>query len=139
VWRLRSAVVEGRDLLDSNLEGPAVALRNVVVTLSDKRTEIAGMLQSASGQPISDFYVVAFSADRVNWRQGSRRSLSARPATNGRFVLTDLPAGDYLLAALTDLDPLEWQTAEFLEQVAAASVKVTLGEGEKKVQDLRVR
>ena len=139
VWKLRSAIVDGRDLLDSNLEGPAVALRNVVVTLSDKRTEIAGMLQSASGQPISDYYVVAFSADRANWRQGSRRNASARPATNGRFVLTDLPAGDYLLAALTDLDPLEWQTAEFLEQVSAAGVKVTLGEGEKKVQDLRVR
>lgn len=139
VWKLRSAMYEGRDLLDSNLEGPAVALRNVVVTLSDKRTEIAGLLQSASGQPISDYYVVAFSADRANWRQGSRRNASARPATNGRFVLADLPAGDYFLAALTDLDPLEWQTAEFLEQLAAAGVRVRLGEGEKKVQDLRVR
>jgi len=130
---------EGRDLLDSILEGPAVALRNVVVTLSDKRTEVAGTLQSASGQPISDYYVVAFSADRANWRQGSRRSVSARPATNGRFVFADLPAGDYLLAALTDLDPLEWQTVEFLEQVAGAGVKVTIGEGEKRVQDLRVK
>jgi hypothetical protein len=138
-WKVRSAIVDGRDLLDSNLEGPSVALRNVVVTLSDKRTEIAGTLQSASGQPISDYYVVAFSADRANWRQGSRRNASARPATNGRFVIADLPAGEYFLAALTDLDPLEWQTAEFLEQVAGAGVKVTISEGEKRVQDLRVK
>ena len=139
VWKLRSAVVEGRELLDSHLEGPSVALANVVVTLSDKRTEIAGTLQSASGQPAADYYVVAFSADRANWRHGSRRSVSARPATNGRFVIADLPAGEYYLAALTDLDPLEWQTAEFLEQVAGAGVKVPIGEGEKKVQDLRVK
>jgi hypothetical protein len=139
VWKLRSAIVDGRDLLDSNLVGPAIALPNVAVTLSDKRTELSGTLQSASGQPVSDYYVVAFSVDRANWRHGSRRNASARPATNGRFVLADLPAGDYFVAALTDLDPLEWQAAEFLEQVAGAGVKVTIAEGEKKIQDLRIR
>ena len=139
VWKLRSVMFEGRDLLDSNVEGPAVQMDKVVVTLSDKRTEIAGTLQSASGQPLSDYYVVAFSTDRANWRQGSRRNASVRPATNGRFVIADLPAGEYLIAALTDLDPLAWQTTEFLEQVAPAAVKIALGEGEKKLQDLRIK
>ena len=139
VWKVRSAMFEGRDLLDSFVEGPFVQLHKVVVTLSDKRTEIAGTMQSASGQPVSDYYVVAFSADRSNWRHGSRRNASARPATNGHFVISDLPAGEYYLAALTDLDPLEWQEASFLEQVAPAAVKVRLSEGEKKTQDLRVK
>ena len=139
VWKLRSAMYQGRDLLDTNIEGPFVQLEKVIVTLTDKRTEIAGTLQSASGQPVSDYYVIAFSADRANWRQGSRRNASARPATNGRFVIGDLPAGEYLLAALTDLDPLEWQDAAFLEQVAPAAVKVRIADGEKKVQDLRIK
>ena len=114
-------------------------LTGVTVTLSDKRTELSGTLSSASGQPVSDYYVIAFSADRSNWRFGSRRNMSARPATDGRFILADLPAGEYLVAALTDLDPNDWQDAAFLEQVAPAAVKVTILEGEKKTQDLRIR
>ena len=65
--------------------------------------------------------------------------MSARPATDGRFILADLPAGEYLVAALTDLDPNDWQDAAFLEQVAPAAVSVTIREGEKKTQDLRIR
>ena len=48
-------------------------------------------------------------------------------------------AGDYLLVALTDVEPNEWQKPEFLAEIAPGGVKVTIGEGEKKVQDLRIR
>jgi uncharacterized protein (DUF2141 family) len=139
VWKIRSAIVDGRDLLDTGVSGPFVQLRGVTVTLSDKRTEIAGSLLSGAGQPSADYYVIAFSADRANWRAGSRRNMSARPDTNGRFVFTDLPAGEYFIAALTDLDPAEWQDASFLEQVAPAAIKISLAEGERKHQDLRIK
>ena len=138
-WKLRSAIVDGRDLVDAEVIGPAVAIRGVTVTLSDKRTELTGTLVSGTGQPAADHYVIAFSTDRAHWRDGSRRILSARPATDGRFVFTDLPAGEYFVAALTDLDPLEWQDAAFLEQVAPGAIKISVGEGEKKVQDLRIK
>ena len=65
--------------------------------------------------------------------------MSVKPGTDGRFVFGDLPAGEYYLAALTDLDPIDWQTPAFLEQVVPAGVRVRVGEGEKKVQDLRIR
>ena len=140
VWKLRSAMVDGRDLLDGPIEPmPGVNLTSVRVTLSDRKTQLSGTLQAASGQPTADYYVITFSADRSHWRAGSRRLLSTRPATDGRFVFDDLPAGEYFVAALTDLDPLEWQDAAFLEQVAPAAVKVSVAEGEKKVQDLRIR
>ena len=139
VWKLRSAVVDGRDLLDAPIEGPAIQLTGVTLTLSDKRTELAGTLQSPAGQPATEYYVIAFSAERSHWRPGSRRSLSARPGTDGRFSFADLPAGEYFLAALTDLDPAEWQTAAFLEQVVPAGVKVIVTDGAKTTQDLRIR
>jgi hypothetical protein len=130
VWKLRSAIVEGRDLLDTRVEGPAVTLRGVTLTLSDKRTEVSGTLQSASGQPVSDYYVIAFSTDRSNWRIGSRRSLSTRPATDGRFVLTDLPAGEHFLRR-DDLEPTSGDR-ESLEQVVAAAIRVSIEVGRRK-------
>jgi len=114
-------------------------LRDVKVTLSDKKTQLAGSLQSVSGMPTNEYFVIAFSTDRANWLSGSRRSVSARPATDGGFTFSDLPAGEYFIAALSDLDPLEWQDAAFLAQVVTAAIKVTLAEGEKKRQDLRVK
>jgi hypothetical protein len=139
VWKVRSAMVGGRDLLDTQIEGLSVNLAGITITLSDKRTELSGTLRSSSGQAGSDYYVIAFSADRTNWRQGSRRNKFVRPASDGRFLFADLPAGDYLIAALTDLEPAEWQDAAFLEQVAPAALKVAIAEGEKKTQDLRVK
>ena len=139
IWKLRSAIVDGRDLLDTRVEGPVVQLTGVTLTLSDKRNELSGTLLSGSGQPVPEYYVVAFSADRANWWPGSRRNMSTRPSTDGRFVFADLPAGEYLVAALTDLDPTEWQHASFLEQIAPAAIKLTLAEGEKKAQDLKIR
>jgi hypothetical protein len=139
VWRLRSAIVDGRDLLDVPLEfAPGQAVRGVVMTLSDKRTEIAGSLQTSGGQPAAAYFVVAFPADRALWKAGPRRLRSTRPATDGRFTFADLPAGTYLIAALTDLDPNDWQDPAFLEQVAPAGVPVVLREGEKKTQDLKI-
>ena len=82
--------------------------------------------------------MVIVPADRSLRTRTSRRVLSTRPTTVGAFSFTDLPAGDYVLAVVTDLDPA-WRESDFLEQVASAGVKVAIADGEKKTQDLRVR
>jgi hypothetical protein len=81
--------------------------------------------------------VVAFSTDRANWRIGSRRNLTARPATDGSYELADLPPGEYYLALVTDLDPVDWQLPESLESLSQTSVKIRVAEGAKIVQDLK--
>jgi len=138
VWNLRSAMLDGRDLLDELIEGPNINLSGVTLTLSDKRTELSGALQVGAGQRPSDYYVIAFSTNRATWRIGARRSVSAKPGTDGRFVFADLPAGEYYIAALTDLDPVDWQTPSSLDQAVPFAIKVRLAEGEKKVQDLKI-
>jgi len=139
-WKLRSAMAADRDLLDDVLDlGPGTDIRDVVVTFSDARTEISGTLQSGAGEITTEYYIVALPTDRSLWRPKSRRILSTRPATNGLFVFPDLPAGEYIIAALTDLDPIDLMDATFLEQIAPTGAKVTVAEGERKVQDLRIR
>ena len=139
-WKLQSAIVSGRNALGDALElGPGVDVRDVAVKFSDEVTQLSGTLQGVAGQLITDYYLVVIPADRSVWRPRSQRIVSVRPATSGRFVFVDLLAGEYLLAALTDLDPIDlWDTA-FLTQIAAAGVPVTVADGEKKVHDLRIR
>ena len=64
--------------------------------------------------------------------------MPTRAATDGHYSIRGLPPGEYYIAALTGFDPQEWYTTPFLEQVAPTAIKITLAEGERKVQDLKV-
>jgi uncharacterized protein (DUF2141 family) len=137
-WWLRSAIAGGKDVLDTLVE-LRTTIDDAVITLSDRHTEVSGSIVAASGQPFSDLFVIVFPADRALWIRQGRRLQLTRPGTDGRFLLRDLPPGEYLLAALSDVDQDEWQDEAFLSQVAAAgAVKIDLAEGARREQNLRI-
>ncbi len=143
-WTLQSVVVDGRDVTDLPLEIADAAPKSVVVTYTDKWQELSGRLQSQSGAPVSDYTIIVFPEDKAYWFQGTRRIVVARPGTDGRFTLsgkglTTLPPGKYLLAAVTDIARDEQFDPAFLAQVVPAAIPISLGPGEKKVQDLAIR
>jgi hypothetical protein len=138
-WELRSMMVGGRDALDAFLEvTPSRNVSDAVLALTDRHSDISGALQDAAGQPAPGYSIVVIPADRSLWLAGSRRMKVMRPASDGEFLFKGLPAGAYLLAAVTDADSSDLNDPKFLEQVAAASVKITLAEGDHKRQDLRL-
>jgi hypothetical protein len=138
-WWLRSAMVNGQDVLDVPLEVDSTGnLTNAVLTFSDRHASLGGQLLTASGQAAPAFVVVVFPADRSLWRPQARRIQSVRASTDGRWTIRDMPPGDYLVAAVTDLDPSDLLYGDFLAKLVSASVQVTLGDGEQKVQDLRI-
>ena len=61
-----------------------------------------------------------------------------RAGVDGKFRFTNLLAGEYFLAALSDFEPQDVYRPDFLEQVSAAAMKIVVAEGEKKVQDIRI-
>jgi len=139
-WSLRSAVLAGRDTLDAPLEvrlGQPIA--DLTVTMTDRPTELTGTVSDATGQPTSEYSIVAFSTDRTLWTVPRRVSSVARLSSDGRFTITGLPPGEYYLAARTDLDPTQLGEVSFLESLVSAAMKVAIGEGERKVQDYRIR
>ena len=138
-WWARSAMLSGRDLFDGRFEiSSDTNLAGVEVTFTDRRSELSGTLQTAAGDAASDVFVIAYAADRRLWGPNARRVQAVRPGIDGKYVIKDLPAGDYLLAAVTDVDQDEWQDPAFLERLQPSSVKVTIAEGEKKTLDLRI-
>jgi len=139
-WTLKSAMLGNRDVADMPVEiKPGEDVGNLVVTLTDSPAEITGILYDGANRPTSDLSIVLFATDRAMWFSGSRRVRPAiRPASDGRFAFSGLVAGEYYLAALTDVSAADLANPLFLEQVAPAAIKVALGHGEKKTQDLRI-
>jgi hypothetical protein len=138
-WSLQSAVLGDRDVLDYPLEiGAAGESRPIVLTFSDRQTEIAGSLRAPAGIPAPDHFVLVFPADRSLWRPLSRRVQVARPSTSGQFTIRGLPPGEYLIGALTDMEAEDVHDAAFLEQVAAAAIRISLKDGEQKRQDIQI-
>jgi hypothetical protein len=138
-WTMRSAVAKGVDALDFAFEvAPNEDIADAVVTFTDRTQEVSGTLQDTTGRPAPDFTVVLFAADNRYWTPQSRRIRTTRPGTDGKFTFTNLPPGEYRIAALIDIAPGEANDPAFLQQLVAASYRFTLAEGEKKVQDLRL-
>jgi hypothetical protein len=78
-----------------------------------------------------------FPSHRELWTQGSRHIRPAVPASDGKFKLVGLPPGEYYMAAVTEFEYTDLSDASFLEQLTTGAFKITLAEGEKKVQDIR--
>ena len=139
-WRVKSAIVNGRDVADVPFDIPAnEGISNVVITFTDRATELSGTVLNAQGRPAPGSSVVVFSTDPTFWVQGTRRlPAPARAATDGTFRFAGLPAGTYYAAALPDVDQAALSDDVFLTQLAASAVRVTLAEADKKVQDLKL-
>ena len=138
-WALKSAMLEGRDIADGLMDvKPGQDLNGVVVTFTDRVSEIAGTFVDASGRPVTRYSIIAFTVDRSLWVANARRIQATQPATDGSFRIVGLPAGEYALAAAEDIAASDLADPAFLAQLLQASVKVTLAHGQKKTQNLRV-
>ena len=65
-------------------------------------------------------------------------SPQARPGNDGKYIVRNLPAGEYFVAALTDLAPGDTSDPAFLAQVAASAAKVTVTDGATTVQAFKI-
>jgi protocatechuate 3,4-dioxygenase beta subunit len=132
-WRVRSATILGQDALDN-----AVDIRqnvtDAVITITDQISTLTGTLESSG--VAADYTLILFASDPGYWRPLSRRILTSRIAGDGTYSFANVPPGDYWLAPVDDVEPGDWFDPSFLERIEPAAIKVTIGEGEKKTQDL---
>ena len=139
-WTFKSATVGSRDITDLPLTiSSGTALDDVVVTFTNRLTEISGTVQDATGKPSSEYFIVAIPVNRALWSAGARRVQVVRPGTDGQYGITGLPSGDYALVGIADVEPDDLLVPAFLERLLAVStVRVSLKEGAKLTQDIRV-
>lgn len=138
-WHLVGATVGGHDAMDAPFELRAgESLGDAVVTVTRKRAELAGSLVDGSGRSTSAFTVVLFSAAEKDWYWDSARVRGVHLATDGTYAVGDLPPGDYLVAALADVEASDWFDPEFLARIRSSAIKVTLVSGTTVTQNLRI-
>ena len=107
-------------------------------TFTDKQAQLTGTITNQRGQPAPEQTLILYPADERYWIPQSRRIRSTRPATDGQFTFAGIPPGDYKIVAMVDVETGAWFDPAFLQQIDAASTRVTIGDGEKKVQNLQI-
>jgi hypothetical protein len=138
-WSVLSATANSRDTLDTPLEVLPGVDPNLTVTFTDQPTELTGLLADNLGRPAPEYSVVVFSADRSLWTVSPRRTSGLiRVGTDGRYRVAGLPAGEYILCVVTNIEPALLNEISFLDQISQSGVRVTLSDGEKKTQDIKL-
>jgi uncharacterized protein (DUF2141 family) len=139
-WALASATSAGVDALDYLLEIPRDRdVRDLVLTLRDRSSQLSGTVTDASLKPATGRTVIAFPADERLWPSGARRIRAADLGADGKYVFDEMRPGMYLVVLTDSVEPDEWLDPEFLKKLVAAAIPVTIADGEKRIQDLRIR
>jgi hypothetical protein len=139
-WVVHSVTVEGEDVLDTPLDvGGRTAITGMVVTMTDRLTELSGIVVDDKGKPATDQTLVLYPVDEKYRVFQSRRIRTTRAGEDGRYSFRMIPPGDYRLATVLDPEPGSWFDKAVLSDLDSSAVRISLAEGEKKVENVRVR
>jgi hypothetical protein len=130
-WAVRSITLDGADITDVVFDfKPGSTPQSVVITLTDRLTQLTGMVRGPNGQPAADYVLLVFPENQALWGGQSRHVAVARPNQNGMFSISGLPPTRYLAVVLPSLENGTQHDAALLSQLRARAQNVTLAEGQ---------
>jgi len=137
--RVVSQRVGGVETVEAGLEIKGGEQLQVDVELMRSEAQVAGRMRDRAGQPATRPYVVLFAKEPQAWIPPSRRIFGVRPDQNGRYVFSDVPAGDYLVTTLAGVEAGEWFNPAVLAKLAPTASPVTVRRGDQLEIDLETR
>jgi uncharacterized protein (DUF2141 family) len=139
-WAVDSITAAGQDVLDFPLEIKGNRdISGIAVTFGDRIAELSGTIANDKGEPATEPTILLFPTDQKYWTPQSRRIRTSRAGADGQYNFRMVPPGEYRLTTLVDPEPGIWFDREVLEQLDSSSIRIVLGEGEKKVENVRIR
>ena len=136
-WAVASMAVDGTPSPNHTLTLGLDDLANVVVTMTDRFTDLTGRVNAPGLSPIATA-VLIFPADYRRWIADGvpyPRMRTLRPTTAWTYRASWLPPGDYLAVAYPEVEGEEL-SPEFIARLASRAMPITLGPGERKALDL---
>jgi protocatechuate 3,4-dioxygenase beta subunit len=104
-WQLKRVDYNGRDITDVPLtfeyEEVKAGFRLVI---TDRVSRVFGWVSPRGRDDLQSYAVVVFPPNASYWRPSSRYTRIAYPDATGRYEISGLPPGQYLIAATRDLD-----------------------------------
>ena len=139
-WVVDSITAGGQDVLDFPLEiKGARDVSDVAVVFGDRVSELSGTITNQKGEPATEQTILLYPTDQKYWTPSSRRIRTIRAGADGLYNFRTIPPGEYRLTTLVDPEPGIWYDREVLEGLDASSIRVVIGEGEKKVEHVKIR
>ena len=136
-WTMKAVYLDGRDVTDTPVEVRPENVTGLNVIFSDRISSLSGSVRDVRGTPIGDVAVIAFPPDERLWFPQSRQIVSTRTDRAGAYTLSSIPAGEYLVVAVDDVEQGEWFDPVFLDQIRGRAIKIKIEEGEQHAQDLK--
>jgi hypothetical protein len=128
---LKSIEMNGADITDTAVDFPGGNnVAGLVVTLTNRISELTGSVRDARGMPAGDYVLVVFPENAKLWTGQSRYIATTRPNQNGTFSIKGLPPGRYLAAAVASLENGSQYDAAVLEQMRPRAQTFSLAEGQ---------
>jgi len=137
-WWLESVTIGGINAADEPVPFATAddSRADVDIVFADTAAEVSGRVVDTRGDLVAAYVAVAIPVDRDHWYSGSRYVKTASPSQDGRFTLSSLPPGDYLVAAVDTLSEGALQDFEVLATLSTRGRRVTVSRSERLVTDL---
>ena len=130
-WFTKRVLLKGVDVTASGFDVTG-DIDGIEVILTNRVTTVTGTARDARGIGRNDFIVAFFPIGQIESYDRASRQRTIRPDPDGVYRIRNLPAGDYIAAAVPAMSlPLdgEWDPA-FLEKIKPRATGFKLSEGQ---------
>jgi hypothetical protein len=127
-WIVDRVTAAGHDGLDAPIAiGSGAYLSDLTVAATDVPSLVEGQALGPDGRAAPFALVFAFGADPAT--RPSRRIQAVRANAMGRFTVTGLPSGEYLVGIAAGADPSAWYSPAFFAQLTPGATHVRVSAG----------
>jgi hypothetical protein len=137
-WFLGTATAGGRNVADEFLEIGVEDVKDVVITLTNRRTRVTGVV--SGGESPGRAAVAVFPTDRRGWLDVGptpRRVLMVRTDEKGQYSFDGLPPGDYYVNVVDESLVEDWPAQTVMQALVAGATLLQLGPGDARTVDFR--
>jgi hypothetical protein len=138
-WTIESITGGGNDYTDRPVDMTSGDITGLVVTLTDKITQLTGTVRDDHHQPVGQGTVVVFPSDERLWRRFGFEPPRIKTASffgAGEYRVSGLPKGEYFVVALDVSRRGAWQNPEFFQAAVPSAVRVSLDWAASRTVDL---
>jgi hypothetical protein len=129
-WLLKAVLAEGTDITHAGVDAARLADVRVRVVMTDRSTELAGVVRDGRGQAAQGAVIVLLPEQEMDGMAATWFTRTLRPDQHGAFRVRGLPPGRYVALAVDDIEPGdEWNPA-FQRTVRNTGRSFTLADGQ---------